>query len=53
MTLTLGSKLGSYEVLSLLGAGGMGVSYYRIRLHVFERDLIVSVAPPEVAEAAR
>jgi serine/threonine protein kinase len=27
MALSLGSKLGSYEVLSLLGAGGMGEVY--------------------------
>src|SRR2546428_210823 len=46
MPLALGSKLGSYEVLSLLGAGGMG-EVYRARDTRLGREVAVKVLPAE------
>jgi Tol biopolymer transport system component len=46
MSLTLGSTLGSYEVLSLLGAGGMG-EVYRARDTRLERVVAIKVLPAE------
>jgi len=46
MTLPLGSKLGSYEVLSLLGAGGMG-EVYRARDTRLGRVVAIKVLPVE------
>jgi serine/threonine protein kinase len=46
MSLTLGSKLGSYEVLSLLGAGGMG-EVYRARDTRLGREVAIKVLPTE------
>src|SRR6266571_4483475 len=46
MTLPLGSKLGSYEVLSLLGAGGMG-EVYRARDTRLGREVAIKVLPAE------
>src|SRR5258708_768631 len=46
MSLTLGSKLGSYEVLSLLGAGGMG-EVYRARDTRLGRAVAIKVLPAE------
>jgi eukaryotic-like serine/threonine-protein kinase len=45
MTLTAGSRLGPYEVVSLLGAGGMG-EVYRARDTRLERDVAVKVLLP-------
>src|ERR1700726_1883494 len=42
MTLTSGSKLGPYEILSPLGAGGMG-EVYRARDTRLDRDVAVKV----------
>jgi eukaryotic-like serine/threonine-protein kinase len=46
MALTPGSKLGPYEVLSLLGAGGMG-EVYRARDPRLGRDVAIKVLPAE------
>jgi serine/threonine protein kinase len=46
MTLPLGSKLGSYEVLSLLGAGRMG-EVYRARDTRLGRVVAIKVLPAE------
>ena len=46
MALTAGSKLGSYEVLSLLGAGGMG-EVYRARDTRLGREVAIKVLPAE------
>ena len=48
MTLAPGTKLGPYEVLSPLGAGGMG-EVYRARDTRLGRDVAVKVMPPSLA----
>ncbi|MBL8113911.1 MAG: protein kinase, partial [Acidobacteria bacterium] len=51
MALTPGTKLGPYEVMSSLGAGGMG-EVYRARDARLERDVALKVLPPEFATSA-
>ncbi len=51
MTLTAGTRLGPYEILSPLGAGGMG-EVYRARDGKLNRDVAVKVLPAAVAEDA-
>jgi eukaryotic-like serine/threonine-protein kinase len=46
MALSLGSKLGSYEVLAALGAGGMG-EVYRARDTRLGREVAIKVLPAE------
>src|SRR5215468_7968445 len=51
MTLSAGTRLGPYEILSPLGSGGMGEVYraHDTRLH---RDVAVKVLPPSFAADA-
>jgi serine/threonine protein kinase len=48
MTLTPGTKLGPYEIQSLLGAGGMG-EVYRARDTRLERDVAIKVLPAHLS----
>ena len=48
MTLTAGTRLGTYEILSPLGAGGMG-EVYRARDTKLDRDVAVKVLPADLA----
>ncbi len=49
MTLTSGAKLGPYEILSPLGAGGMG-EVYRARDTRLERMVAVKILPSHLSE---
>ncbi len=48
MALTTGSRIGPYEILSPLGAGGMG-EVYRARDTKLHRDVAIKVLPEDVA----
>ena len=48
MALPLGARLGPYEVLGTLGAGGMG-EVYRARDTRLGREVALKVLPDEVA----
>src|SRR3989475_10725496 len=48
MVLTSGVKLGPYEILAPLGAGGMG-QVYRARDTRLERDVAVKVLPTDLS----
>lgn len=51
MTIAAGSRLGPYEVLGLLGAGGMG-EVYRARDPRLGRDVAIKVLPTTVSSDA-
>ena len=48
-TLTPGDRLGPYQILSLLGEGGMG-AVYRARDTKLDRDVAIKVLLPTVAD---
>ena len=49
MTLSVGSRLGPYEILSPLGAGGMG-EVYRARDTRLDRSVAIKVLPDRLAQ---
>jgi serine/threonine-protein kinase len=51
MSLSPGTRLGPYEILSPIGAGGMG-EVYRARDSKLHRDVAIKVLPEAVAEDA-
>ena len=48
MALQLGTRLGAYEITSLIGAGGMG-EVYRARDTRLGRDVAIKVLPSQFA----
>src|SRR5688572_29690957 len=51
MALTAGSRLGAYEIIALLGAGGMG-EVYRARDTRLGRDVAIKILPSHFASDA-
>ena len=48
MSLAAGHKIGAYEIVSALGAGGMG-EVYRARDSKLKREVAIKVLPADVA----
>ena len=51
MALTAGTRLGPYEILAAIGAGGMG-EVYRARDTKLNRDVAIKVLPASFANDA-
>lgn len=51
MTIAAGTRLGAYEILAPLGAGGMG-EVYRARDTKLEREVAIKVLPEKLAQDA-
>src|SRR5580658_6949661 len=49
MPLSAGTRLGSYEIIAPIGAGGMG-EVYRAKDTKLEREVAIKVLPPAVAQ---
>jgi serine/threonine protein kinase len=49
MTLTSGARLGPYEIVAAIGAGGMG-EVFRARDTKLDRDVAIKVLPAEFAQ---
>ena len=49
MPLSAGSRLGAYEIVALIGAGGMG-EVYRARDTRLDRIVAIKVLPPALAD---
>ena len=52
MTLTPGTRLGPYEILAAIGAGGMG-EVYRARDTKLDRDVAIKILPDRVRRRPR
>jgi serine/threonine protein kinase len=52
MSLTQGARLGPYEILASIGAGGMG-EVYRARDTRLNRDVAIKILPEAVASDAQ